>query len=63
MTIDFIIFSFLQHIDFDIPFIFSYVDDTLTVVPRNKLGVVLSLFNRINPHLQFTMKLETRYHF
>ena len=43
---------------FEIPFIYDYVDDSITAVPEDSLQLTLDIFNSINPQIQFTYEVE-----
>lgn len=48
----------LLSLDFFIPFIFVYVDDIIMAVPRDKIEIVLRIFNSFHCDLQFTHEIE-----
>uniref|UniRef100_A0A6P7GXT9 Uncharacterized protein LOC114347800 n=1 Tax=Diabrotica virgifera virgifera TaxID=50390 RepID=A0A6P7GXT9_DIAVI len=47
-----------QNVQFDFPFLYQYVDDLITAVPRNEAQSTLDIFNSYNTHLQFTVEEE-----
>ena len=48
----------LSRIDFTIPLYFRYVDDTLIIIPKNKIDFVVSVFDSYHDRLKFTHELE-----
>lgn len=48
----------LNIITFTPHFYFRFVDDIITAFPTNLIDHVLSVFNSLNPRLQFTMEVE-----
>lgn len=48
----------LSKLNFTPPFFFRYVDDTITIVPRDQIDNVIKVFNSYDPNLQFTMEIE-----
>ncbi|XP_050517473.1 uncharacterized protein LOC126892084 [Diabrotica virgifera virgifera] len=47
-----------QNVQFEFPFLYQYVDDLITAVPRNEVQSTLGIFNSYNTHLQFTVEEE-----
>ena len=47
-----------KRIDSDIPVYFRYVDDSLLLIPRDKIHYILTMFNSYHKRLQFTYELE-----
>ena len=53
------VFSKIQALlPFDIPFLYDYVDDSITAIPENLIEETLEIFNSIHPKIQFTCELE-----
>lgn len=50
--------SVVSTLDFTLPFLYIYVDDTITCVPTDKIDYITNKFNSINPYLQFTYETE-----
>jgi hypothetical protein len=48
----------LGKMDFNIPFFYRYVDDCITVVPKDKIKFILEQFNNYHKNLQFTIETE-----
>lgn len=59
LVMDYVTRKLLEQIDFAIPFIFLYVDDSLLALPKDKVNEVLSILNEINHSLEFTVEVET----
>ena len=36
-----------------------FVDDIFTIVPNNSIDIILSEFNKFDPHIQLTSEIET----
>lgn len=47
-----------DKLDFELPFYFRYVDDTILCVPLVKLQTVIDTFNSFHPRIQFTYEIE-----
>ena len=43
---------------FEVPFIYDYVDDSITAIPENAIQQTLEIFNSVNPKIQFTYEME-----
>lgn len=54
-----LLYYITDTIDFQLPFLYQYVDDLLTAVPRDKVDFTLNIFNSYNPNLVFTVERET----
>jgi len=48
----------LASYNIQLPFWFRIVDDTLTELPFERISALQEHFNQLNPHIQFTRKLE-----
>ena len=48
----------VDTLDFDVPFLFIYVDDVFTCIPRDKVDCVLQLLNSLDTSVKFTYELE-----
>ena len=49
----------VERLGFDLPFLYIYVDDIITAIPRNRVDHVVGTFNSIHPLIEFTVELET----
>ncbi|XP_055527748.1 uncharacterized protein LOC129720313 [Wyeomyia smithii] len=49
--------SVLRILDFKPPFIWKYVDDLMMSIPPDKIQQDMDIFNKHNPHIQFTYEL------
>ena len=58
IVINDIIYSSLDKIDFEIPFIFNFVDDLILAIPIDKINNTLEIFNSYDHHLKFTIEIE-----
>ena len=58
VPIDLLRTVFKNRIDFDIPIYFRYVDDTLLLIPQDKVHDILTIFNSYHKILQFTYEIE-----
>ncbi|XP_052567242.1 uncharacterized protein LOC120421614 [Culex pipiens pallens] len=47
-----------SEIDFPVPVLKKYVDDLVLAVPKDKVDEVVAIFNKQNPHIQFTVEVE-----
>ena len=45
-------------LDFELPFYFWYVDDTILCVPLHKIQIFIDSFNSFHPRMQFTYERE-----
>lgn len=59
LVMNYVANSAINRLDFHPPFLFIYVDDTLTAIPTDKLNHSLQVFNSVNPKLQFTTEVES----
>lgn len=59
LVMDHIANEALSRLNFLVPLLLIYVDDTLLAIPKNKIDDTLSAFNNVNPNLQFTIERET----
>ena len=59
MVMDYILDSAIPMLPFDLPFIFKFVDDIVACVPRGSVEAILTIFNSIDSHVQFTHEMET----
>lgn len=50
--------TIIPKLNYEIPFFYRYVDDCITLVPRDKTNYILELFNSYNSKLQFTIEIE-----
>jgi hypothetical protein len=48
----------LKKFDFNIPFLYLYVDDTILAIPMDKIDIVIREFNNFHPKLKFTYEME-----
>ncbi|XP_011869031.1 PREDICTED: uncharacterized protein LOC105562638, partial [Vollenhovia emeryi] len=48
----------LLSLGFDLPTYYRYVDDVLTIIPDDKIDLVLTIFNSYHPRLKFTYEIE-----
>ena len=48
----------LEKLDFELPFYFRYVDDTILFVPLHKIQILIDSFNSFHPRMQFTYERE-----
>lgn len=58
LVMDFFISTVLTDLSFEILLMVSYVEDTLAIIPLDKVDFRLDKFNRINPRMKFTFELE-----
>lgn len=58
MVMNYIAVEVVKKLNFELPFLFIYVDDTLTALPNDDINTVLNIFNSINPSLSFTIEKE-----
>lgn len=47
----------IPALHFGAPFLYLYVDDILTAVPSVKMNIILHIFNKYHPNLQFTSEI------
>ncbi|XP_072395339.1 uncharacterized protein [Diabrotica undecimpunctata] len=57
-VLDDLINESISKLDFQVPFVKRYVDDLILATPPDKILSTLSVFNSVDPHLQFTCELE-----
>lgn len=48
----------MNQVDFNIPFLFKYVDDLLLAIPEDKSEVIMHIFNNYHPKLKFSIEIE-----
>lgn len=58
LVMDYVVSKTLQNLDFDIPFFFLYMDDSVTAVPKDKVHIMLNKLNSINKNLEFTFEVQ-----
>ncbi|XP_046435222.1 uncharacterized protein LOC124187022 [Neodiprion fabricii] len=58
IAVDYVVSMALTHLDFEIPIIKSYVDDLFAVVPKDKVDIILDVFNSVDKDIQFTLEVE-----
>jgi hypothetical protein len=51
--------SQIPKLQFSIPFLKKYVDDTITIIPKDKTQNCLTVFNDFHPMIQFTSENES----
>ena len=47
-----------KKLDFELPFYFRYVGDTILYVPLHKIHILIYSFNSFHPRMQFTYDRE-----
>ena len=60
IVINDLIYSVLEQIKFEIPFIYNFVDDLILCIPCDKIDSTIILFNSYNEHLKFTVEIESQ---
>ncbi|CAD6221817.1 GSCOCG00011645001-RA-CDS, partial [Cotesia congregata] len=58
VVMNFIINKALDKLDFHIPLLKLYVDDTLLLIPKDKVDHVFGCFNSINDKIKFNIEIE-----
>ena len=48
----------LKKLDFQVLLHYRYVNDTILIIPKNKIQHTISSFNSYHPRLQFTHKID-----
>ncbi|CAD6210767.1 GSCOCG00010935001-RA-CDS, partial [Cotesia congregata] len=51
-AVDYVISKALEKLDFQIPVVAAYVDDLFLITPRDKVDMVVKVFNSINKDIQ-----------
>lgn len=47
-----------DKLDFELPFLYKYVDDIITILPKCKIDSTLLIFNSYHSRLNFTVEIE-----
>lgn len=48
-----------SKLKFSVPFLFCYVDDVSTAIPKDEVEYTLQVFNSISEHIQFTIEVQS----
>lgn len=51
--------TIISKLDFYLLFICRYVDDCIIIIPQDKKGYMLTMFNNSHTKIQFTIETET----
>ncbi|CAD6216056.1 GSCOCG00011260001-RA-CDS, partial [Cotesia congregata] len=58
IVMNYVINKAVDILNFNIPLLKLYVDDTLLLIPKDKVDEVFRCFNSINDKIKFTMEVE-----
>lgn len=58
IVMDHILKKTIKLLPFPVPFLKVYVDDTILSIPKDKVDIILDIFNSVNKKIQFTMEIE-----
>lgn len=59
IVMDYVVKNILQQLPFEPPFLYKFVDDIITAIPKDQIHDTLQAFNSFNEHVQFTIETET----
>jgi len=59
LVMEFLITDVERDLNFNLPFLKLYVDDTILACPESKINTLLDKFNSYHPKLKFTFEKET----
>ena len=58
ICMEYLIMNAKRFLNFELPFIHVFVDDIITAIPKGRSNEVLTAFNSIDPHIDFTIEFE-----
>ena len=60
IVINDLIYTCLNKIEFEIPFVYNFVDDLILCIPKDKIISILDTFNSYDENLKFTIETENQ---